>query len=64
MQTKLQRNSRLIQNEMFTEELKFHMNKNNGKIILLSAVLPNAEQNIKSAGSSFFILFTANVNLQ
>lgn len=36
-------NQRLIQNEMFTEELKFHMNKNNGKIILLSAVLPNAK---------------------
>ena len=36
-------NQRLIQNEMFTEELKFHMNKNNGKIILLSAVLPNTK---------------------
>lgn len=36
-------NQRLIQNEMFTEELKFHMSKNNGKIILLSAVLPNAK---------------------
>lgn len=39
----LGKNQRLIQNEMFTEELKFHMNKNNGKIILLSAVLPNAK---------------------
>lgn len=36
-------NQRLIQNEMFTEELKFHMNKNNGRIILLSAVLPNTK---------------------
>ena len=36
-------NQRLIQNEMFTEELKFHMSKNNGKIILLSAVLPNTK---------------------
>lgn len=36
-------NQRLIQNEMFTEELKFHMNKNDGKIILLSAVLPNTK---------------------
>ncbi len=34
---------RMIQNEMFTEELKFHMSKNNGKIILLSAVLPNTK---------------------
>lgn len=36
-------NQRLIQNEMFTEELKFHIEKNNGKIILLSAVLPNTK---------------------
>lgn len=36
-------NQRLIQNEMFIEELKFHMNKNDGKIILLSAVLPNTK---------------------
>ncbi|WP_044418583.1 DEAD/DEAH box helicase [Halarcobacter anaerophilus] len=36
-------NQRLIQNEIFTEELKFHMSKNNGKIILLSAVLPNTK---------------------
>lgn len=36
-------NQRLIQNEMFTEELKFHMNNNDGKIILLSAVLPNSK---------------------
>jgi hypothetical protein len=36
-------NQRLIQNEMFTEELKFHISKNNGKIILLSAVLPNTK---------------------
>ncbi|WP_066402695.1 DEAD/DEAH box helicase [Aliarcobacter cryaerophilus] len=36
-------NKRMIQNEMFTEELKFHMSKNNGRIILLSAVLPNTK---------------------
>jgi len=36
-------NQRLTQNEMFIEELKFHINKNNGKIILLSAVLPNTK---------------------
>jgi len=36
-------NQRLIQNEMFIEELKFHINKNNGRIILLSAVLPNTK---------------------
>jgi len=34
-------NQRLIQNEMFIEELKFHIYQNNGRIILLSAVLPN-----------------------
>jgi len=36
-------NKRFIQNELFTEELKFHINKNDGKIILLSAVLPNTK---------------------
>lgn len=39
----LGKESRLIKNEMFIEELKFHINKNNGKIILLSAVLPNTK---------------------
>ncbi len=34
---------RYIQNEMFIEELKFHINKNDGRIILLSAVLPNTK---------------------
>jgi hypothetical protein len=34
---------RLIINEMFYEELKFHVNKNNGEFLLLSAVLPNAK---------------------
>lgn len=33
---------RLIINEMFYEELKFHVNKNDGEFLLLSAVLPNA----------------------
>ncbi len=32
---------RLIRIELFIEELKHHVNKNNGKIMLLSAVLPN-----------------------
>ncbi|PST65028.1 DEAD/DEAH box helicase [Shewanella algae] len=32
---------RLIKIELFLEELKHHIYKNNGKIILLSAVLPN-----------------------
>jgi len=36
-------NQRFIQNELFIEELKFHISKNEGKIILLSAVLPNTK---------------------
>lgn len=32
---------RLIRIELFIEELKHHINKNDGKIMLLSAVLPN-----------------------
>jgi len=36
-------NQRLIQNEMFVEELKFHLENNDGRIILLSAVLPNTK---------------------
>ena len=35
---------RLIVNEIFYEELRFFINKNNGKFLLLSAVLPNAEE--------------------
>ncbi|MFK5893042.1 MAG: DEAD/DEAH box helicase [Pseudomonadota bacterium] len=34
---------RLIKIELFIEELKHHLKKNNGKIILLSAVLPNTK---------------------
>lgn len=34
---------RLIKIELFIEELKYHINKNNGRIILLSAVLPNTK---------------------
>lgn len=34
---------RLTQNELFVEELKLHINANRGKIILLSAVLPNTK---------------------
>jgi hypothetical protein len=36
-------NKRLIVNEMFYEELRFHIGVNGGKFLLLSAVLPNAE---------------------
>jgi len=35
---------RLIVNEMFYEELKYHVKGNDGKFLLLSAVLPNAEE--------------------
>lgn len=34
---------RLIVNEIFYEELKFFINQNDGRFLLLSAVLPNAE---------------------
>ena len=34
---------RFIQNELFIEELKFHIGQNDGRIILLSAVLPNTK---------------------
>ncbi len=34
---------RLIINEMFYEELKFHVSNNDGEFLLLSAVLPNAK---------------------
>ncbi|MFM5346393.1 DEAD/DEAH box helicase [Aeromonas veronii] len=34
---------RLIKIELFIEELKHHIRKNDGKIVLLSAVLPNAK---------------------
>ncbi|MCW1734597.1 DEAD/DEAH box helicase [Anaerorudis cellulosivorans] len=36
-------NKRLIVNEMFYEELRYHIGLNGGKFLLLSAVLPNAE---------------------
>lgn len=36
-------NKRLIVNEMFYEELRYHVGINGGKFLLLSAVLPNAE---------------------
>lgn len=36
-------NKRLTVNEVFYEELRHHVNKNGGKFLLLSAVLPNAE---------------------
>ena len=35
---------RLIVNEIFYEELKYHVKSNDGKFLLLSAVLPNAEE--------------------
>lgn len=34
---------RLVMNEMFYEELRYYMRENNGRFLLLSAVLPNAE---------------------
>lgn len=36
-------NKRLIMNEIFYEELRFFVENNNGRFLLLSAVLPNAE---------------------
>jgi replicative superfamily II helicase len=36
-------NKRLIVNEVFYEELRFFMEKNGGRFLLLSAVLPNSE---------------------
>lgn len=36
-------NKRLIVNEIFYEELRFFINRNGGRFLLLSAVLPNAE---------------------
>ena len=36
-------NKRLIVNEVFYEELRYFINQNNGRFLLLSAVLPNAE---------------------
>lgn len=36
-------NKRLIVNEMFYEELRYYIDKHNGRFLLLSAVLPNAE---------------------
>ncbi len=36
-------NKRLIVNEMFYEELRYHVSFNGGSFLLLSAVLPNAE---------------------
>lgn len=34
---------RLVMNEIFYEELRFHMKQNGGRFLLLSAVLPNAQ---------------------
>jgi len=39
----LDESQRNVKNELFVEELKIHIKKNNGTIILLSAVLPNSE---------------------
>jgi len=36
-------NKRLIVNEIFYEELRYFINQNDGRFLLLSAVLPNAE---------------------
>lgn len=37
-------NQRHITNELFIEELRLHVDKNEGKLILLSAVLPNTQE--------------------
>jgi replicative superfamily II helicase len=37
-------NDRYIRSELLTEELKYNLEKNDGKFILLSAVLPNPEE--------------------
>lgn len=39
----LDESQRNVKNELFIEELKIHVRKNNGIIILLSAVLPNTD---------------------
>lgn len=39
----LDETERNVTNELYIEELKTHINRNGGKIILLSAVLPNSE---------------------
>jgi hypothetical protein len=36
-------NKRLIMNEIFYEELRYYIQENNGRFLLLSAVLPNAD---------------------
>jgi hypothetical protein len=36
-------NKRLIMNEIFYEELRYYMQENSGRFLLLSAVLPNAD---------------------
>jgi hypothetical protein len=40
----LDESRRLVINELLIEELKLYITKNNGKIILLSAILPNAKE--------------------
>lgn len=39
----LGKSERMTRNELFIEELRFHIEKNNGKFVVLSAVLPNPE---------------------
>lgn len=39
----LDESERYVRNELFIEELRYHIHKRGGKIILLSAVLPNTE---------------------
>lgn len=39
----LDESERFVRNELFIEELRYHIHKRGGKIILLSAVLPNTE---------------------
>lgn len=51
---------RLIKIELFIEELKHHIRKNNGKIILLSAVLPNTEDISKWISNSEENIYQTN----
>ena len=51
---------RLIVNEIFYEEIRYHMLKNNGKFLLLSAVLPNSDELAEWLTSSEDSVYKAN----
>ncbi|WP_417900105.1 DEAD/DEAH box helicase [Bacillus haimaensis] len=57
-------NNRYTMNEIFIEELRFYLNNNNGKMILLSAVLPNGKLIAKwISGDSEAIITSSNHTL-